>query len=355
METIGVVYLCRANEKKELFSNFIDSYKTFPADRDHELIIIFKGFQDHPASYLNEIQEMFEGLEYQAVYLPDEGFDIGAYLATAKIVTYDYLLFFNTYTTIVGKGWLGYLCQAINHDDVGLVGTSASYESVFSPLSLTYRFSDLYFKGESEEDPHIFDYYQSLATGIDPNHNSFKRIRRLIKFRIKHFFKKLFRRKDLDTLVSKRIVYEKELYGRFYNPYIRSNGFMISRELLLSLFGDYIVQTKEDACEFESGLKSLTRRIWALGMKTLLVGKNGIAYDIEDWPKSNTFRLGDQENLLTNDNQTRRYQSASQQEKLIYTWISWSNAVIRSKIGAPHLGFIFNTTPLTDMLVDKRE
>lgn len=354
-KAIGVVYLCRANEEKESFSNFVNSYKKFPANCNHELIIIFKGFQDCLASYLSEVQAIFSGLDYRAIYLPDEGFDIGAYLETAKIMDHQYLLFFNTYTVIVANGWLGYLYSTINHDNVGIVGTTASYESIFSSNFLMHRFSNFYYTGDFKDDPHVLSYYQSLVTVIDPKNEPFKRLRRSIKLRIRRFFKKIFGKNDSNIDINRHIAYLKKVYGEFPNPHIRSNGFMISRELLLSLFGDYKVRTKEDACNFESGPRGLSRKIWELGMKTLLVGRNGVAYDVKDWPKSNTFRLGTQENLLTSDNQTRNYDNFSKKEKLVHSWISWGNDVINSEVEFPRLGFSFDTTPLTDMHADEKD
>lgn len=305
---IGVVYLCRANEKRELFCNFVNSYKKFPENCNHELIIIFKGFQDHPPSYLIEIKTIFEGLEYQSIFLPDTGFDIGAYLAAAKVLYHNYLYFFNTHTTIVANGWLNYLYNALNHDNVGLVGTTASYESSYKSA-----------------------YYQWVVAAIDPKSNKIKQFRRYFKFKFKNIFNTIIRK----TFFSDHVPFEDSEVRHFPNPYIRSNAFMISRELLLDLFGDYNVRTKEDACKFESGSANLTHKIFKLGLKTLIVGKNGIAYDVVDWPNSNTFRLGDQANLLTNDNQTRYYDNCSQEEKLLCTWISWGDNAICFKDKSP--------------------
>lgn len=344
IKRIGVVYLCRANEKKEAYINFVNSYKMYSTKCIHELIVIFKGFQDHAKSYFNEVQNIFDGLNYKAIYLPDEGFDIGSYLATASIVDHNYLLFLNTHTTIVANDWLDHLYYVINRDGVGLVGATASYESIFSSNFLASRFSDFYFKRKLKNDPQVLNYYQWLLTAIDPNNDAFKRFRRYIKLTIKYLFKK-----NSNSNINKRLLYQKETYGEFPNPHIRSNGFMISRELLLNLFGDYKVKTKNDAFKFESGIESLTRRVWKLGMQALLVDKDGVAYDVKDWPKSNTFRLGAQENLLMNDNQTRNYDNFSDQEKLVHSWISWGNDIINSKDEVPRFGLSFDTTFLTNV------
>jgi hypothetical protein len=70
------------------------------------------------------------------------------------------------------------------------------------------------------------------------------------------------------------------------------------------------IRSKQDAYRFESGPESLTRRIRALGLEVLVVGRDGRGYRVEDWYESRTFRSGDQENLLISDNQTSYYDGA---------------------------------------------
>lgn len=111
----------------------------------------------------------------------------------------------------------------------------------------------------------------------------------------------------------------------FPNPHIRSNGFMIRRELLLS-FGFKPPTTKEECYAFESGPESLTRMVQASGLSALVVGKNGIAYDIPMWPFSETFRLGSQGNLLIHDNKTREFATASGEDKHRMKMAAWREA-----------------------------
>jgi hypothetical protein len=111
----------------------------------------------------------------------------------------------------------------------------------------------------------------------------------------------------------------------FPNPHIRSNGFMIRRDLLLS-FGFKPPQTKDECYAFESGPESLTRRVREIGLSTLVVGKNGIAYDIPMWPVSETFRLGSQGNLLIHDNKAREFAEASGEDKHRHRMAAWREA-----------------------------
>jgi hypothetical protein len=109
----------------------------------------------------------------------------------------------------------------------------------------------------------------------------------------------------------------------FPNLHIRSNAFMIDRELFCRITKGQVVGTKFDAYDFESGPHSMTRRILAMGREVLLVGRNGRGYSPEWWPTSETFRLGRQSNLLVADDQTRNFTALPWTEKrelVLRTW-----------------------------------
>ena len=57
---------------------------------------------------------------------------------------------------------------------------------------------------------------------------------------------------------------------------------MIERELFLSL--DFpVFASKQDVYRFESGRKSLTRQVLAIGLKPVVVGRDGVVYEISEW------------------------------------------------------------------------
>ncbi|VVC53491.1 protein of unknown function [Beijerinckiaceae bacterium RH AL1] len=111
----------------------------------------------------------------------------------------------------------------------------------------------------------------------------------------------------------------------FPNPHIRSNAFMLKRSLFLDLAGSLTIRDKVDAYIFESGADSFTRRIVGRGLETLVVGKNGRAYQPYDWVRSDTFRLGEQSNLLVADNQTRRYAEGDREEREMLYRFAWGD------------------------------
>jgi hypothetical protein len=108
----------------------------------------------------------------------------------------------------------------------------------------------------------------------------------------------------------------------FPNPHLRSNGFMLARELLLDL--DWPPPTsKADAWALESGTRSMSRQIWQRDLEVLVVGRDGVAYPPERWRESATFRSGDQRNLLIADNRTRQYETAKGQLRSRLEQMSW--------------------------------
>jgi hypothetical protein len=111
----------------------------------------------------------------------------------------------------------------------------------------------------------------------------------------------------------------------FPNPHIRSNGFMLERELLLSL--DWTgPRRKLDAWRLESGKRSITRQVLERGLQALVVGRDGAAYSPEHWRESATFRVGDQPNLLIADNRTRQWEGYSAAKRRRYAEMTWGDA-----------------------------
>jgi hypothetical protein len=60
-----------------------------------------------------------------------------------------------------------------------------------------------------------------------------------------------------------------------------------------------------------------------LGLKPLVVGRDGFAYEKENWFESATFRNDDQMNLLVADNQTELYRNAPADMKMKLAKLAW--------------------------------
>ena len=110
----------------------------------------------------------------------------------------------------------------------------------------------------------------------------------------------------------------------FPNVHIRSNGFMIRRDIFLNLtFG--ALDTKKACSQFEAGKNSMTRQILALNLELYIVGRNGHVYPPQNWPESGIFRSGEQENLLIADNRTREHTTESPRHRLKMARLSWGD------------------------------
>jgi len=130
----------------------------------------------------------------------------------------------------------------------------------------------------------------------------------------------------------------------FPNPHIRSNGFMVARKRILE-FPAGSIKTKMDACAFESGADSLTSRVRRQGLAALVVGKDGIGYDVKDWWSSRTFRCVDESNLLVSDNQSRMFGPMTPGTKATHLRITWGDYVENAPADFPDLGFHFPVNP----------
>jgi hypothetical protein len=111
-------------------------------------------------------------------------------------------------------------------------------------------------------------------------------------------------------------------WPRFPNPHIRTNAFMLSRDLMTSLrWPD--VRTKSRAWELESGTRGLTQQVWARGLLAVVVGRDGDVHPPEQWPASSTFRSGGQANLLVADNRTRQWEQADAADRRKLSRLAW--------------------------------
>jgi hypothetical protein len=112
-------------------------------------------------------------------------------------------------------------------------------------------------------------------------------------------------------------------FPQFPNPHLRTNGFMLRRAHAEEILGSYEINDKLDTFFIESGARSMTRKVFELGLSCLLVGADGRGFTPEQWARSGTYRLGLQENLLLQDNYTREFTRLSADERHILAASSW--------------------------------
>lgn len=111
-------------------------------------------------------------------------------------------------------------------------------------------------------------------------------------------------------------------FDPFPNPHLRSNAFLIPRDLMLDL--DWrAVTSKNGAWRLESGKNSISRQIGERGLQALVVGRDGEAYEEQRWSASRTFRSANQENALVADNRTDQYAQADTAERTRLARLAW--------------------------------
>jgi hypothetical protein len=254
MHEIAVVHLVRAANGIAPFAAFLRSYIEYPGKLEHDLLIVMKGFESVDMS---PYKQLLGGIRHKMLEVPDVGFDITPYYSVAQDQPYDYFLFLNSFSVIEHPDWLAHLHSQVITENTGAVGATGSWES---------QYSARYGRG---------------------GRSAFKHLLRVVR----HFF------------LSRYI-------PEFPNPHIRTNAFMVARETILRTTRPRIV-SKRDAYSFESGIGSFTRQLARMGKTVAVVGRDGKAYAPSQWPASRTFRIGEEDNLLISDNQTRQYLSAS--------------------------------------------
>nr|WP_319388767.1 hypothetical protein [uncultured Cohaesibacter sp.] len=111
---------------------------------------------------------------------------------------------------------------------------------------------------------------------------------------------------------------------QFPNPHIRTNGFLVGREDFLEAAAAPL-NNKRDCLALESGKNSLTQYFMKRGKQVVVVNAEGDIFDIDDWPSSETFRLGDQQKLLVADNRSLKYHTAFNRRRCHHAQMSWGS------------------------------
>lgn len=269
-----VAYLVRYDEGSAAVRRFAEAYAKHDPGLRHRLLVLRRGFRSE-RSWI-PFAATFEAcdIEYQTLDVADAGFDLGAYRKAVESTPEEAVCFLNTFSEVLCDGWLAYLHHSAHQAGVGLVGATGSYESTYSASVSAYE-------GARAE------------RGCSGSIRSWLGVQRL--------------RKE---------------YEAFPNPHIRTNGFMLRRPVALALrWGPF--RRKNDVLRGESGRFGLARQAQAVGLRNLIVGRDGLSYETEDWPRSGTFRCRDQSNLMIADNRTRQYDVSPPEERLRLGRLAW--------------------------------
>jgi hypothetical protein len=121
--------------------------------------------------------------------------------------------------------------------------------------------------------------------------------------------------------------FRRRAFGPFPNPHLRTNAFMLGRELMLDLDWPEVGMSKAAALRLENGRRSISRQVMDRDLSVVVVGRDGQVFEPDEWPSSRTFRSGGQQNLLVEDNRTAQYRAAGPARQRELERFAWGDAV----------------------------
>jgi hypothetical protein len=252
----------------------------------------------------------------EALYFSDDGLDLTVYLAAAARLRRDRYCFLNSYSEPLIEGWLARLDAALALPGAAIAGASGSWASTRSMKIHLLGLSSAY-AGVLPEPRVAMEQFNALETDITGETPA---PRSAIRARLERLHE----------------IPERTLpYDRFPAYHVRTNAFMISHTTLAELDLHSVprgaraqtarqrIRQKHDVHLLEHGRHSITRQLQRKGLRTLVVDRDGAAYDHEHWHRSRTFWQGDQEGLLVADNQTRRYAEGDAARRRLLSAFAW--------------------------------
>jgi hypothetical protein len=314
---IAVVHLVWGPLGTGPLHEFLTSYRRHPAGAEHELIVLLNNV---PEPLPDELAAALQGVEHRLLRTPEPVQDLAAYAHAADRLEHERLCFLNSYSAILTPGWLAKLDHALDQPGAGLVGATGSWASLHSAVLNAFLLPNPYrrvvpARSVAREQMREIELELDAArapAGAAP-------LSREPPPRTLHG-------SVLSTLRSFRPMPEQLLrFAPFPAYHVRTNAFMLDRSTFAALRMRPL-DRKMDAYLLESGRASFTSQVRQMGLRTLVVARDGAFYDHPEWPVSATFWQGDQQGLLVADNQTRSYANGSYDRRRLLSAFAWGPA-----------------------------
>ena len=276
------------------------------------------------------VPETLGRIASESLWFDDAPLDLEVYFAAALRLNRDRYCFLNSFSEPLVDGWLAKLDAARAERGVGLVGATGSWASNRSWVLYNLLLPSPYrgvFPGRAvarrlfrEIDHEARARGRETASASTPATSTMWQLAR-------------------DRLrVLPRLPGQVLAYDAFPAPHLRTNAFMMSRDILQRLDVG-TVRRKDQAYRLESGHHSLTRQVLGLGERVVVVDRDGVCYDCERWDVSRTLWQGDQEGLLVADNQTRSYANGDLPRRQLLAGFAWGrHAKPRARTGGDSPG-----------------
>jgi hypothetical protein len=245
--------------------------------------------------YLEEVVD----LEPEVLFV-EGGVDLTTYFAAAAHLRRERYCFVNSHSRPLVGGWLAKLDAALEQPEVGLVGATGSWASSRSWMAHSLGLPGAY---RGVLPPARLARAQLLAVELEHAETDRRSRRETARAR---------------WAAARQLL---QIEG-FPAHHLRTNAFMVSdailRRLRLRSIGN-----KLDAYALEHGRQSITRQVQRMGLRTLVVDRQGAVYDHGHWNLSHTFWQGAQEGLLVADRRTLAYQRGDCARRRVLSAYAW--------------------------------
>lgn len=291
----AVVHLVRRVNGLRAFEDFMASYERHDPAYDHDLVLVFKGFE--AVDELRPYRQRAHGHAAHEVQVTDYGVDLTALLTAALQLDHERVCFVHSWTRPVAPDWLRTLAAALEAPRAGWSGATGSWAShrsiALSRLGLPSAYSGL----------------RSARQGtVDALHAAESGPRLGLA----------------DRLVKAAHDLPAAIVGHpgFPCPHLRLTAFLIDRERLLSLRSGAI-PSKVASYRLECGHRSWTTQLEQRGLATYVVGRDTGPLMPDRWPDADVFWQGAQDQLLVADQRTVAYDNASQEARDAFARYAW--------------------------------
>jgi len=264
MPDTRLVHLAWAPLGVEALERFLAAYAGHDPGRPHRLTVILNGF-DSPAAAAGH-RALLRDVDHDVLVPRRPLQDLAAYVAAARGMQEPVACFVNSYARPLADGWLELLCAPLERSDVGLTGATGTYESHLASVA----------RGGALRSPRV----------------------------------------------AADLVRHAPFFAPFPAPSVRTGVFALDPRLLAAA-APRRMRSKFAAHAFESGRRGLTARVLGAGLRPVVAGRDGRAYEIPEWPDSATFRSGGQRNLLVADNRTDDWERADPERRRELTLMAW--------------------------------
>ncbi len=279
---IDVLYLARGHDYGlPAVYAFLQSYLKYQAGCEHKFTIIAKAWEDKSDEF-TMLLALAKQVQADVIELPDDGFDLMAYVRAAERLEGSHMMCFGTSTLIQHENWLApFKKHSEENPNLKLLGSFASWFKIASIL---------YF------------------------------IQKDVKVEDQEYYKKKY---------QDAINCELSNPFDFPNYHIRSNGFFVDRKQYLAFMQGKDVRYKLDAHQLESGKNGLTAHFLKQGFDVAVVNKNGELFSKEDWDISHTFACANTDESFISDKQSREGGRLQEHRKHMFSNTIWGYPVYR--------------------------